>query len=192
MEKVVPIEQIDMQFVFDFHEEMRKQNLILVYEGDFNQEITNTVLSMTKKNLESDKEENNVKKKVFHIMVECLQNIAKHAGGSNPEAVGRNAIFMIGKVDGDYVITTGNAISVENIEPLRAKLEQINSLDKDGLKELYKQTRLNTSLSDKGGASLGFIDIARKSGNQLVFDFQIENDDIAFFSFQTRISRSNH
>ena len=46
-----------MEFVFDFHQEMNSENLILVYEGDFNQDITNTVLSMTRKNLEEDGEE---------------------------------------------------------------------------------------------------------------------------------------
>lgn len=188
MSDLLKSKSIDMKFVFDFHQEMLAQNLILVYEGDFTQDITNTVLSMTRKNLETDGEENTIKKKVFNIMVECLQNIAKHASNSDSDT--RSAIFMIGKIDGDYIITTGNAIQKEAADALEKKLDHINELDKDGLKALYKETRLNSALSDKGGAGLGFIDIARKSGNKLKYNFKFEKGDAGFFSFQTRISRN--
>lgn len=179
-----------MKYVYQIHKTMTEQSLILVYEGEFTQEITKSVLSMAEKNLDSLGEEQNIKRKVFNVMVECLQNICKHADTMKNEDE-RKAIFMIGKENDSYMITSGNYIVNENIEGLKEKLNQINSLDKDGLKVLYKDLITKGELSEKGGAGLGFVDIARKSGKKLEYDFEKINDNCSFFSFKTKISRAN-
>ncbi len=179
-----------MKHVYLIHKTMSEHNLILVYEGEFTQEITKSVLSMAEKNLDSIGEEQNIKRKVFNVMVECLQNICKHADSMKREEE-RRAIFMIGKENDSYEITSGNYILNTSIEGLKAKLEQINNLDKEGLKTLYKDLIKTSELSEKGGAGLGFVDIARKSGQKLEFDFEPVNDENSFFSFKTKIIRSN-
>ena len=98
---------------------------------------------------------------------------------------------MIGKHDNEYIITTGNPIGNDKVPGLNGKLEQINGLDKEGLKALYKDIIKNGDLSDKGGAGLGFVDMARKSGQKLEFDFEKINDKVSFFSLKTTISRAN-
>ncbi|SDJ96583.1 hypothetical protein SAMN05421823_101540 [Catalinimonas alkaloidigena] len=178
-----------MRYIFDLHRTMVAKSLILAYEGEFTQEITKSVLSMAERNLDSLGEESNIKRKVFNVMVECLQNIAKHSD-EFPETTLRNsAIFMIGKEEGDYIISTGNPIQKDKVDFLRSKLDEINSLDKDGLKALYKEIIKNGELSDKGGAGLGFVDMARKSGNKLEFGFEPIDSHTDFFMLQTRISR---
>ncbi|MGB3618613.1 MAG: SiaB family protein kinase [Catalinimonas sp.] len=178
-----------MRYVFDLHKAMVSKSLILAYEGEFTQEITKSVLSMAERNMDSLGEESSIKRKVFNVMVECLQNIAKH-GDEFEEATLRNsAIFMIGKDGEGYIISSGNPIAADKVDDLRAKLEEINELDKDGLKALYKDIIKNGSLSDKGGAGLGFVDMARKSGNKLDFAFESIDDQHAFFMLQTRITR---
>lgn len=169
---------------------MLNQSLILVYEGEFTQEITKSVLAMAERNMDSFGEEGAVKRKVFNIMVECLQNITKHAVSYDADSYGKNsAIFMIGKQKDEYVITSGNSILSEEVDSMIKRLENINSLDKEGLKELYKDIIKNGKLSDKGGAGLGFVDMARKSGNKLGFAFEKIDDKLTFFSLKTTISR---
>lgn len=178
-----------MKYVYDLHKTMMQQNLILVYEGEFTQEITKSVLSMAERNMESVGEETSIRRKVFNVMVECLQNICKHADEIKEEELRNSAIFMIGKHNNEYLITSGNPINKDKVESLSGKLQQINSLDKEGLKALYKDIIKNGDLSDKGGAGLGFVDMARKSGQKLEFDFQPMNDRVSFFSLKTTISR---
>lgn len=179
-----------MKYIYEVHKIMVSRNLILVYEGEFTQEITKAVLAMAEKNLESKGEESNIKRKVFNVMVECLQNICKHADAVASEEE-RGAIFMIGIEDNSYVITSGNFIANEYVQGLREKLELINTLDKEGLKVLYKDMIQTTQVSEKGGAGLGFVDIARKSGQKLEFDFEPVNDKFSFFSFKTKVARIN-
>jgi hypothetical protein len=179
-----------LSYIFDLHKTLSAKNIILIYEGEFTQEITKSVLSMAEKNMESVNEEVSIKKKVFNVMVECLQNICKHSDEFGIENdLFNTAIFMIGKQNQEYFITSGNVIYNDRILGLKGKLDQINSLDKDGLKELYKSTLSSTELSDKGGAGLGFIDMARKSGQKLVYDFHKMNEEISFFALQSKIAR---
>jgi hypothetical protein len=179
-----------MKYIYQLHKTMMQQKLILIYEGEFTQEITKSVLAMAERNMDSVGEESSIKRKVFNVMVECLQNICKHADDLTEDSAMRNsAIFMIGKQENEYFITTGNAISQDKVFPLNEKLMQINSLDKEGLKELYKQIIKNGDLSEKGGAGLGFVDMARKSGQKLEYDFEPMNERISFFSLTTKIPR---
>ena len=163
----------------------------MVYEGEFTQEITKSVLAMAERNMDSIGEESGIKRKVFNVMVECLQNICKHADETNPiNNVKNTAIFMIGKHENEYIITSGNPIAQDKVAGLSDRLDQINGLDKEGLKALYKEIIKNGDLSDKGGAGLGFVDMARKSGRKLEFSFEPMTHDVSFFALKTTISRS--
>lgn len=176
-----------MKYIYDLHQTMLSQNLILVYEGEFTQEITKSVLAMAERNMDSTGEESSIKRKVFNVMVECLQNIVKH---SDEMQDNQSAIFMIGRHEGEYLIMSGNPIKKENIDGLKARIDKINSLDKDGLKSMYKDIIKNTEISDKGGAGLGFVDMARKSGKPLEYEFQDMNEAYSFFCLKTTIGRS--
>ena len=68
-----------MNYIYDLHRTMMSQNLILVFQGDFTQETTKSILTMAERNLDSSGEESNIKRKVFNVMVESLQNIVKHS-----------------------------------------------------------------------------------------------------------------
>lgn len=180
-----------MKYIYELHKTMLAKNLILVYEGEFTQEITKSVLSMAERNMDSMGEESTIKRKVFNVMVECLQNIVKHGEDYNPmNEKKQTAIFMIGKLDDEYVITSGNPVKNDIVGLLTEKLNQINGLDKEGLKALYKEIIKGTEISEKGGAGLGFVDMARKSGQKLEFDFTEINDEHSFFSLKTTISRA--
>ena len=95
-------------------------SIILVYEGEFTQEITKSVLAMAERNMESMGEESGIKRKVFNVMVECLQNIVKHSDEYVAEQMPINtAIFMIGKHKDSYIITSGNPIKNDDIDILK-------------------------------------------------------------------------
>ncbi|MCZ8214613.1 MAG: SiaB family protein kinase, partial [Cyclobacteriaceae bacterium] len=88
-----------------------------------------------------------------------------------------------------YSIMTGNPIKKTATADLKRKLDDLNQLDKEGLKEMYKEIIKNTQISEKGGAGLGFVDMARKSGEKLEFDFPEMNADYNFFCLKVNVSR---
>lgn len=179
-----------MNYIYDLHRTMMSQNLILVYQGDFTQETTKSILTMAERNLDSSGEDSTIKRKVFNVMVEALQNIVKHSDELvDGETRSHAAIFLIGREPNRYSIMSGNPIRKTNVDSLQKKLDQINTLDKDGLKELYKEIIKNTTISDKGGAGLGFIDMARKSGSKLEFSFPEMNTEYCFFCLKVNVPR---
>jgi hypothetical protein len=181
-----------LEFVYDFYKSMKAHEITLVYEGEITHQITKAFTSLTESNMAKEEESNTVQKKVFHVMVECLQNISKHADsfGSDDFLFAGRGIFMVSKGDIEYHVTTGNVIENTKIEELTKILDNINILDKEGLKQLYKTQMREGRLSEKGGAGLGFIDIARKTGRKLDFHFLSIDEENSFFILTSTISRT--
>ena len=98
---------------------------------------------------------------------------------------------MIGKLDGDYSIITGNYILNENINGLKNRLDEVNGLNKEQLKEYYKQVLNNGEMSLRGGGGLGMIDIARKTGEKLEYNFLEIDNKVSFFTLKIKVSNQN-
>lgn len=175
-------------FAFKLFKGMLKDNLNYIYRGLFTQNITDSILSLTESNLEKVGESNKIKKRVFTIMVEGLQNITRHQEVSDAETMTDEAgLFLMQDKDDRYFITTGNPIDKRNINKLTEQIDKINSLDTDELKEFYKQVLNDNIISDKGGAGLGLIEMARKSGNKLAYDFVDLSENYSYFYLNTEI-----
>ena len=178
----------NMTFVFELQQLMKANDVILVYEGYFSQEITKSVLLMTERKFDAEQLDSNVKKKIFNVMVEVLQNICKHQFVEEHEYLDTPAIFMIGTVGDDYLIISGNPLLSKNVDGIRERIDRVNKEDKDGLKAMYKAARLASQISEVGGAGLGFIDMARKSGNQIEYRFDTINEHVSYFTLLSKVS----
>jgi len=175
--------------IYDFYNKMEKDNIMLSFKGNVTSELLTSVLQIMESKMEKLNEPSKIKKKVYNILVEALQNLYHHLDKQPDTAPqGHNTvIFMIGKTPEAYSIFTGNYINNENAEKLKGRLEKINSLDTDELKSYYKEVLNNGMMSDKGGGGLGMIDIARKSGQKLDFDFQKVDEEFSFYSLNINI-----
>lgn len=181
----------ELGFGFKLFKGMQKDNLGYIYRGQFTKQITDSIIAFAETNLEKTGETSKVKKRVFSILVECLQNITRHQteNETDYDDSSMQGIFMIQKKDNYYYITTGNIVKDVAVPKLRLQLEKINSFEPDRLKDYYKQILDDGSIYDKGGAGLGLIEMARKSGNKLTFDFAKKNDNVSYFYLHTAISK---
>ncbi len=192
MDNILKDSRKSLEFVYDFYLKMKRNNINLAYEGEITHEITKAFTSLTENNMIRDEDYSSVQKKVFHVMVECLQNISKHADNQFNFVSSKDGrgIFLVSKDDKEYNVTTGNVVKNEKIEELREMLEHINRLSREELNKLYKQKIREGRLSEKGGAGLGFIDIARKTGQKLIYSFIKIDDEKSFFVLTSTISRN--
>ena len=180
-----------MGLVQAYHKSMRANNLNLVYEGEINQAITKAFTSLAEQNLQEEKEETRIIKKVYHVMVECLQNIYKHSHefGSDGKKKKKHGIFLVGHDKTGYIVSTGNVVENDKVDAIKSSLDHINSLNPDEIKELYKKQITMGVLSEKGGAGLGFIDIYKKTGNPLEYRFENIDKKKSFFILKTYIAK---
>lgn len=174
---------ISMENVKEMHEIMRKENILMIYKGDFSQGTVIPMLKMIEENLNKQQEELLVKKKLYLVLMEILQNISIHAMEQNGK---KEAIFLIGKNGQKYIICTGNMVDSVTAEKIKNKINKVNSLNKEELIGLYKKT-LKESVSEESGAGLGIIDIARESGEKLVFELKPEAENLSFFSLSVQM-----
>jgi hypothetical protein len=175
--------------VLSLHDEMASNGFSLVYEGEFSHEVMKMFTSMAERDMDKTNEEKSVKRKVFHVMVECLQNMTKHSDDYDYDDRIGNGLFIVGKKDGYWNVITANKILKSKIEDLKLSIDHLNSLSKDELNALYKKQIREGSLSDKGGAGLGLIDIVRKTGRKLDYQFlPLDDNKNYFFLLKVRIN----
>lgn len=172
---------LSLDFVKQLFFLMQDHHLGYIYKGVFTQEVTDTILSLTENKLEKQEESSKLKKRVYNILVEALQNVTRHQASEKKVNPQHDSLFLIQKMNNRYVITTGNVAKNEIIPYLQSLIEKINTLSKDELKEYYKAVLEEGSISDKGGAGLGLIDIARKAGNKLIYKFVPLNGEFSYF-----------
>ncbi len=178
---------------YKMYEEMKGDHVLLSYKGEVSFDMVKSLLDILEARLNREEKDPKTKKKVFNILVECLQNLSHHVDLSKgdikkvPER--RNAVILLWFEKGAYQVATGNYIRNENIAKLKTWLERINGLPKEGLRDLYKSVLDNNTFSSKGGGGLGFIDIARKSGEKLVYNFDHVDEADSFFSFSIQIPK---
>jgi len=169
---------------------MNEQDAVLVYSGDFGQDIIKSMLKYAEEKLESSGIDDLVRRKIFNVMVEMLQNISKHQFVDDKS--GARSIFILVEKENDFQLITGNPIRQNIISDVKSRIDRVNNMDDEELKIYYKETRLASRISEVGGAGLGFIDIARKSGNKIEFEtFSLGSDQYDFFTLKTRINKNN-
>ena len=131
-------------------------------------------------------EERSIKRKVYHVMVETLQNMNKHSDEIKHE-VG-NGLFIVGHKKDVYYIITSNRVKTEKKELLETALDEVNNASREELNQMYKTQIKQGRLTDKGGAGLGLIDIARKTQEKLNYQFLQLNEDEYFFILKVEVS----
>jgi hypothetical protein len=180
-----------LKYCFDFHQLMEQYEIIMVYAGEFSQALTKTLLSFTERKFNVEHIEDTVRRKIYNIMVEMLQNISKNALDNGVVVTKNSPVFMIGESEASYFLISSNKIGNENIPTLKSRIDQVNLLDSEGLKQLYKEVRISGTFSKVGGAGIGVIDMARKSENKLGYDFNPINDQYSMFTLFIQVSRNS-
>lgn len=179
--------------IFDIYDKMERNNILLSFKGEITSDLLTSILQIMENKMEDMQEDVKTRKKVYNVLVECLQNLYHHMDeiSESDEDKVRAAIFTIGKMDNKYTIITGNYISNENIQGLKKRIDDVNSLTKEELKDYYKKILNNGEMSLKGGGGLGMIDIARKTGEKLEYNFLEIDNKVSFFTLNIKVSNQN-
>ncbi|HKK58206.1 MAG TPA: SiaB family protein kinase [Salinivirga sp.] len=177
---------LEQETTFKIYDILDTEGLSYFYRGDLTASITDGILALTETNLTKANEPVKVKKRVYTILVEGLQNITRH----QDETGTWKSFFGVEQSGEFYYITMANIILNENQKKLTSQLDKINSLEKEELKDFYKKTLMENELSEKGGAGLGLIEMARKSGNKLQYAFKKLDDKWSYFYLRTYIKHN--
>lgn len=176
----------ELNYISEFHRHLDRAKIMLAYDGVLSKDIVAAFLTRLKTDIESTNVPKTEKKRFFSIVVECIQNLSKH--GNVSDLSDAHFLVVVEKENSILKISTGNVVKAESQEVIQNLINNVNNKNKEELQEMYKTGIANNVLSTKGEASLGLIDIARKSSNKLKYQFKRIDNQTSFFVFQTQIS----
>ncbi len=161
------------------HHDFSKNKVVFFIKNNFNEETINSVLPVFQENLKDLSK--NYQKLTYHLMLETLQNISKHAANIQNK---KDAVFLLSKHDDCFEIASGNLIRKDDIEYLDNYLKELSGMQKNELDIKFLQRLVDADTDRIGG--LGFIEIARESKN-FTFNFFDYDQNYSFFTFSVKI-----
>ncbi len=103
-------------------------NVILYYKGNIDSDVINHILDNVEDKMVEVNESSRLRKKVYNVLVESMQNLFHHADKAPDDFEDHTSekFGMLGvkKIDNGYKITTGNFVHAENIEKLEEKMKK--------------------------------------------------------------------
>jgi hypothetical protein len=183
---------IEKQFFEDSYKHVLDQantdkSVLVHYLGELNQDQITRLESDVENSVMNIAVPKSPMKKIFFISVETLQNMLIH--GHKDHGGHQHNYFVVAKNGTKVEITSANLISNAAVPILTAQIGRINDFDDEkALKQYYMEHLANNEISEKGGAGLGFITIAMKSGNKLKTEFNKINDDYSLFQLTSSVN----
>jgi hypothetical protein len=181
--------------VENYFSEKPDGNIILFYKGNVDSDVINHILDTVEDKMESMNEQSRLRKKVYNVLVESLQNLYHHVdkvpADYEDQSADRFGILAVKRINNGFKIITGNFVHSDNVEKLEEKIKRINRSSHEEIKELYKFILNHQRISAKGGGGLGLVDIARKTGNKLEYSFRKYNDTYSFFYLDILVNEEN-
>ncbi|MDG5800108.1 SiaB family protein kinase [Marinilabiliaceae bacterium ANBcel2] len=166
--------------------------VLLHYVGEITSDKITEALTKIESNLNIKNEKNIIRKKVFNVFVECIQNLFHHVDespkASDIENKGKFGIIILAKDNSFYRISTGNFVRIDKINIIKDRVDQVNSLSDEEIKSVYRDILGNEDITIKGGGGLGMLDIVRKTGNKLEYSVYTYNKELVFFALDVYIS----
>lgn len=177
---------------FNYREEITDNGIFLTFGGVMTHGFMVKLGDMLKTKLGLFNVNKNLELKIFSTVIEQVQNIifysaermAVPALGSETMGVGT---ITVGMENGHFFVFCGNMIASAKVETLRSKLELIQKMSREELKQYYKEQRRLSPGEDSKGAGLGFIEMARKASRAIEFAFRKMDDEYSFFILKTTI-----
>jgi hypothetical protein len=170
----------------NWFEKSKEGQVLFAYQGEITSEVITQLIEKTENAFDSNSNFDSMRKVTFHVVVECLQNLFHH-GLAIEDGKPKYGAYLLLHSENSLKVITGNFIPIEHIQMLTDRINQINSMSKDELKALYKLILNNDEFSEKGGGGLGMIDIARKTGTKMEYEFFQVDEKVLFYVLKINI-----
>ncbi len=176
--------------LFDLYSSGGLEKTILMFKGILTQDILVMLAEMLTNNLSNDPRQKTTKK-MFSIFVELAQNIHRYSYEKimvSDKPVGAG-IVLVNEFETYYFLISGNVVEQPVYKVLKEKIDYLNDLDPDQLKQLRKDKLKQKRDENDKGAGVGLIDIKRKATSDIILNVKNLEDDLSFVSFFIKLDK---
>lgn len=175
------------------YESFAGDRLTFLYSGSFHDEHTARLIALGEEALEQEGAAKGLRGKLAFIMVEAYQNIVRHRvplPAPVQSTVGRS-LFLLRGSESNHEVTAMNPVNTEDAVRLQAGIDRLEQLDVQQMKQVFLRGLQSDQRTDRGGAGLGLIEMARRSGNPLRHAFAPIDGTHQLFILQVLLGRAN-
>ena len=157
------------------------------YRGNFTDDISLNVIKFSEQRFIRDLSTRKLHKRISFVIVESLQNITRHQKKHAILSEETSSIFVLQKTKRSVIISIGNTICNSEIDELERKIDTLTALSHKELSAIYKKQLTKGEMTERGGAGLGLISIAKRTDNNISYLFEKINDEYSYFYMQSVI-----
>jgi hypothetical protein len=168
---------------------------VIHYKGRITFERIGMLLNDLKTRKESYRIQPVVYKKLLTLMIEVLENIFKYSDHfeeftrDQPEYLPEFEL----KIDkDDFLLIARNPVRRSDTDRIRSRIHTINNSTEEHLKKIYRETITNGVFTEKGGAGLGFIEMAKIASRELDFNFSPASGDYLIYELIIHTTNTEH
>ena len=121
-----------INYIYDRYKTLQIKDIILVYEGQITHQVIKALTGLVEEKL-GEVEDDKVHRRVYHVMVESLRNINRHAevyeyrGHPYPG----KGLVLVARNKERFQVTTGNIVEDGHAEEIALFLGKLNNMDQD-------------------------------------------------------------
>jgi len=181
--------------ILEYSKTLAKYNISMIYTGPLWAEGIDGMAEFLQKKLDMDDKPLNESQAVFSVFIEQMNNMLmysaekKERGDSETETSElSNGIFVLGSQDKSYYVQTGNVIKDSSIGLLKERIDYLNTLDKKGLRQLYReQMKGENDNPESKGAGIGLTEIARRATSKIEYEFIPYGEGLSYFTMYVTV-----
>lgn len=163
--------------------------IFLSYGGFLSQTLIAGMTEALEKEAKANSVSMGVSNNIFTIFIELSQNMMNYSKSqyANCREIDPGGLIVVSKdKESNYYIQSQNIVSIEDKEKMLPKLEDVTTLDRDGIKKKYKELRRSGKDTHGKGGGLGFYEIAKRC-DKVEYNFTDINEDKLYFHLKIKI-----
>jgi len=174
--------------LYEIWRRYEEPDVFFCLNGPISQDLLVEICDTVGRKMRLDNRDTNTIIKVHAAVVELSQNVIRYSAKRVKDPVQPDngnelglGIIAIGCHNERYSVTSGNLIENTRVAPLRRLLERLKAMDREQLRRLFLEQRKRRPPDGSRGAGLGIIELSRKAGEPVEFEFRPVDDKYSFF-----------
>lgn len=164
--------------------------IFLSYGGFLSQTLISGMTEALEKEALSNDISMGISSNIFTVFIEMSQNMMNYSKSQeiNSREITPGGLIIVSRdFEGHYYIDSQNIVSVDDKNKMEVKLKDITHLNKEDIRQKYKELRRSGNDTHEKGGGLGFYEIAKRS-DDIEYSFENINKDKFYFHMKTKIN----
>lgn len=178
--------------VYSYQQFLKEQEILISYQGPVSQTIL-LDLGLNLKDTTYSKTTSQSARRVFAVFIELAQNILLHSEersifNDRKKEVG-HGLLVVRRSEQYFQVISSNLAKISAAERIKNRVDHLNTLSTDELKQFYKEQRTKPHEEGKKGGNIGLVDMARKSGLPMAVSYKEVSDIHCYMSMEINLHR---